>query len=414
MEPTVEGPGECRARNPAVGSPVYRYRGVRGTEWDSLEGAMTIRTEVRRQRGRALGGPALILLGALASVGCTDSVSPERSDMGISTPRDCGIALDEIVIGAAKDGIPALTNPAMVAPTDPGADYLADTARVVGLEVEGRAYAIPLNILWWHEIVNLGFDSVRIAVTHCPLTGSTLAFDRHRIDGAELGVSGLLYRSNLIMYDRSSTESLWPQMERGARCGPLDGIDLAMFPVVEVRWDRWRALHPGTRVVSSATGYTRDYRRYPYGNYADLNNPQTSAGGPEIDERRPPKERVLGIPVEGGGGIAFPFGLLEEAGAPVAVVHHDLPGQGAVVFWSGDAEAAMAFEPRVGEQLLTFTVLDGAIMDRQTGTVWSVDGRALEGSLAGERLPMIETAYVAYWFAWAAFQPETAVWGVSP
>lgn len=373
----------------------------------------TGRKEAQRHRTRTTS-PALILLAALAAGACGDGLSPRRSDVSVSTPQDCSIARDEIVIGASKDGIPALTNPTMVPPTDPGADYLPGDARVVGLEVEGRAYAIPLNILWWHEIVNLDFDRARLAVTHCPLTGSTLAFDRHTIDGAELGVSGLLYRSNLIMYDRSSTESLWPQMERAARCGPLGGIELSMYPVVEMRWDGWRALHPGTRVVSSSTGHERDYNRYPYGNYDDLHNPQTFSGGLDLDERRPPKERVLGIPAPTGGGIAFPFGVLEEAGAPVAAVHSGVLGQEVVVFWSSEAEAAMAFDPRAGGQPLTFTVVDDAIVDRETGSVWSVDGRALEGPLAGERLWMIETAYVAYWFAWALFQPEAAVWGMTP
>jgi hypothetical protein len=75
--------------------------------------------------------------------------------------------------------------------------------------------------------------------------------------GAEFGVSGLLYRNNLIIYDRNTEESLWPQMARGARCGVRHGSDLVMFPTVEMTWTGWRALHPRTRVVSSETEFDR-------------------------------------------------------------------------------------------------------------------------------------------------------------
>ncbi|MEX0601117.1 MAG: DUF3179 domain-containing (seleno)protein, partial [Rhodothermales bacterium] len=144
------------------------------------------------------------------------------------------------------------------------ATYLVDDSRVIGLHFDGKPTAIPHNILWHHEIVNLNGSDMDLAVTYCPLTGSSMAFDRADLNGAEFGVSGLLFKNNLTMYDRRSGESLWPQMNREAGCGPNAGTALTMFPVVEMTWGGWRELHPDTEVISANTGFSRGYREEHY------------------------------------------------------------------------------------------------------------------------------------------------------
>ena len=247
-------------------------------------------------------------------------------------------------------------------------------------------------------------------VTHCPLTGSSLVFDRRSLDDVALGVSGLLYQNNLIMYDRTTGESLWPQMLREARCGPGTGTKLAMVPAIEMRWDAFRTLHPEGRVLSDSQGFSsRNYRSYPYGSYAHPANPTLLFPlGSSIDARRPPKERVLGIPV-GTGGIAFPFGALDKFGS-TAVVDAGLAGSAVVVFWNGEAQAAMAYRPSLDGEPLTFRATPDGILDDETGSVWRITGEAVAGPLTGRRLTPVAEAYVAYWFAWAAFHPEASLW----
>ncbi|MFW6089520.1 MAG: DUF3179 domain-containing protein [Gemmatimonadota bacterium] len=346
----------------------------------------------------------------LTVVGCDD---PTGSVSNRDLLAECSIANTQIADGGpGKDGIPALTDPPTVDPSDPGTEYLVEDDRVVGVELDGEPLAIPLNIFWWHEIVNLDTDGGAIAVTHCPLTGSSLAFDRTAIGGGEFGVSGLLYRNNLMMYDRTNQESLWPQMSRGARCGPRDGATLEMVPVIETTWSGWQSLHPDTRVVSSATGHARDYTEYPYGNYDELDNDAILFPMPEPDRRRPLKERTLGIATE-AGGIGFPFGALDELG-PLAAVHVDTSGEEIVVFWDRSRQSAMAYHPVVDDgQRLGFQVEDGRLVDTATGSTWRVDGRATDGPLAGSRLPPVAEAYVAFWFAWAGFHPEAELWEAS-
>lgn len=130
---------------------------------------------------------------------------------------------------------------------------------------------------------------------------------------------------------------------------------------------------------------------------------------PPLDPRRHVKERVLGIP-SAAGGVAFPFGELEEAG-DLAVVHTEVEGTPLVVFWSSESRAAVAYESRqAGRDALTFRAIPGGFQDVETGSRWRLDGRAVTGPLEGSRLRQIENAFVAFWGAWAAFHPGTDLW----
>jgi hypothetical protein len=214
--------------------------------------------------------------------------------------------------------------------------------------------------------------------------------------------------------DRDEPESLWLQMERGARCGVRTGTPLEMVPAIEIRWEQWKNLHPETRVVSSLQGYDFEYRTYPYGSYDEPDNPYLLFPV-EIDPRRPPKERVLGIvspPGEdpaGGRGIAFPFGELAKTGR-WGVVHDDFLGDGLVVFWDGEGEAAAAHRTLVDGQILRFLATATGIIDEDTGSTWNVGGEAVDGPLTGKKLRPIPEAFVAFWFAWAAFQDQADLW----
>ena len=365
---------------------------------------------------------SLLLLGALAACEEFDPTNPDRGGSlqgdGLGT-----CTIDESFLasgGVGRNGIPSLTDPAMAPVGDPGLDYLRPGDRVVGFILDGQAYAVPHNILWWHEIVNLNIEGRQLAVTLCPLTGTSLGFDRSSIGGDELGVSGLLFKANLVMFNRGDPEGFWPQMLGEARCAEGLGRTLSRFPVVEMRWDAWRVRHPATLAITDDTGHPRDYDVYPYGNYERLDNADfLNFPMPPLDTRRPPKERVIGVPPTGDGdaggpartGIAFPFGTLEDADTDFAVVEFTWEGAPAVVLWSVGAQGAMVYRPRTRDGREVRLVAEpGGIVDVETGTRWGVDGRARSGELAGAALVPVASAYPAFWGAWAAFFPETVLW----
>jgi hypothetical protein len=119
---------------------------------------------------------------------------------------------------------------------------------------------------------------------------------------------------------------------------------------------------------------------------------------------------VLGIPFENGGGLAFPFGALRDLG-DLGAIHETGDGQEPiVVFWDSNASAAMAYRPSALGQDLTFEVRGGAFVDAETGSEWSLEGKALSGPLVGRRLEMIPEAYVSFWFAFSTFFESPELW----
>ena len=352
-------------------------------------------------------GVSLILLS------CSNAPTGPEPVEPITPGVNCSINTDLVFDGGVGvDGIPALTNPPMAGIFDQQTGFLWESDRVISFELDGQLFAVPHRILWWHEIVNLTLGNRRVAVTYCPLTGSSIVFDRTDVAGAEFGVSGLLFQNNLIMYDRTDGDgSLWPQMLLEAACGEKVGQPLPLVASTEVRWDRWRGLYEdGLVVVRPDGGLSTTYDRYPYGDYESLDNNDLFYPQPVNDARRPAKERVLGILDDADGGKAYPFGALGEDGSAVTVVNDMVGGRPVLVVWDNAGEAAFALNPVVDGQTLTFEETGGNIVDTRTGSNWSVDGVAFEGDMEGTRLEPVAGAYIAFWFAWKAFQPGTELW----
>ena len=368
--------------------------------------------------GRAAQVLASILLATLVAACQQDLASPlgsvERTPQ-LDNPQCVGLALPLNATNVAKDGIPALSEPMFVAPDAPGAAYVDGETRVVGIVVGGEALAIPLNILWWHEIVNLRRGSQDVAVTYCPLTGTSLSFDRSVVNGLELRVSGLLHDNNLVMFDRSSSESLWGQMASVALCGPARGQLLPTVQSLETNFAEWRSMHPDTRVTSSETGYDRNYTVNPYEDYWRPEAPPLYGANPP-DRRLPPKELVLAIPAGQSGGVVIPF----SGRAPTTreALNMDVDDASMVAFWDGPSRTAAAyfaiaewptgFEADPGP--LTFDAIDGGYVDRETGSLWNLEGVAIDGPGVGGKLVRDPGSYVAFWFAWAALRPDSDIY----
>jgi hypothetical protein len=327
---------------------------------------------------------------------------------------------DLISGGPPPDGIPPIDHPKFLAPED--VDFLADAEPVLAVEIDGDARAYPLQIMVWHEIVNDEIGGVPVAVTYCPLCNTGIAFERPTIDGEllDFGTSGKLYNSNLVMYDRQSG-TYWAQATGQAIVGPYSGEQLAFVPARIVSFGDWRAEHLDGLVLSRRTGSSRPYGENPYVGLDRSERPFLFAGEP--DPRLPATSRVLAI-ARAGDVVAFPYETV-SAGAvgSWAVVMDRVAGTWIAVFWKAgtisaldterivsgrDVGAMAAYRPQAGGRDLTFEATRAGIVDRQTGSVWNILGRAVSGPLAGEEL-VPELAIDSFWFDWAAFHPETRI-----
>lgn len=210
------------------------------------------------------------------------------------------IPLDEILSGGpGKDGIPSIDNPKFISVAQ--ASFMSDADSGLGLTVSGESRFYPYRILVWHEIVNDTIAGQPVLVTYCPLCATGIVFNR-RIDGEvqEFGVSGKLWQSNLLMYNRAkneSDESLWSQILGEAVLGVHTGKKLSIVRSDVVRFGEWKKAHPDTRVLSQDTGAIRTYGRDPYGDY--YTNESVSFGASFSDTRLHPKALIHGIEIGG-------------------------------------------------------------------------------------------------------------------
>jgi hypothetical protein len=329
------------------------------------------------------------------------------------------ISLDEIQSGGVPpDGIPPIDEPKFVE-FDESDEWLGDQEPVISFVLDDEARAYPLQIMTWHEIVNDEFGDRAVAVTFCPLCNAAIAFDREVGDHGVMrfGVSGLLRNSDLIMWD-DQTESWWQQMTGEAIVGELAGEQLTLLPSIMVSYAEFKETYPAAVVLSRDTGHQRTYGNNPYAGYDNINSSPFLFDG-ETDDRYPPMERVLTIEINDEPKV-YPFSLLEDH----PVVHDEVGGEPVVVFWSPGATSALdetsiaesrdvgsagAFNPILDGTALTFEFIDGEIRDDQTDSTWNVLGHAIEGELEGERLDEYLNG-THFWFAWAAFKPETGIW----
>ncbi len=214
--------------------------------------------------------------------------------------------------GPPRDGIPALKNPQYVALSE--ANYLDDDEEVIGIEIAGDARAYPLRLMDDHEAVNDTVGKTPVAVTYCPLCRSAAVFDR-RVDGEtiEFGISGLLYNSNVLLFDRheSKPESLWSQMMGESVTVSESPRQLTMLPVELTTWGDWKSRFPQGRVLITEN---KDQREGPYDRYYEslftIAFPISKRNG-----RLPPKEPVLGVRTA-NASRAYPLLVFENLQEP--------------------------------------------------------------------------------------------------
>lgn len=303
--------------------------------------------------------------------------------------------------GPGKDGIPALVNPELV-PIG-SIDFLSDDDLVIGFKNGDDVRAYPHAILDWHEIINDNLGDVSVAVTYCPLTGTGIGWSR-LLDGAEttFGVSGLLYNTNLIPYDRA-TGSNWSQILNEAVNGPLIGTLAETITLFETNWKTWKTLYPDARIVGRNTGFSRTYGVSPYGDY-NTNNDRFLFPVPK-DSRLPSKERVHAI-LDGDRAKVYRFPSF-GSGQILSDVF-----QGKEYLIVGNADFIVSFEMPTGKTVDDFVYIHSGgelLLEDNEGNQWDVFGEALSGPDAGSFM-VKSKSMMGMWFSIPAFY-TTAIFG---
>ncbi len=342
------------------------------------------------------------VLYACSSSSSSEDLGPLQGQNPPSVNLEWSIPKSEVLDGGpGKDGIPALVNPDLT--TIQNITYLSENDLVIGIKNGDDVRAYPHAILDWHEIVNDDLGNVSVAITYCPLTGTGIGWNRV-LDGKQttFGVSGLLYNTNLIPYDRE-TDSNWSQILNESVNGELLGKSAELIRLFETDWKTWKSLYPNSRVLSTNTGFSRTYGTSPYGDY-NTNNDRFLFPVPK-DSRLPSKERVHAI-VDGGDAKIYRFSDFTSNN----IIRDTYKGKNYLI--AGNTNFIVSFE-LIGEQtMLDFEYVHNGsellVVDDE-GNEWNIFGEAISGSKAGQFLGN-SASFMGMWFSIPAFY-TTEIYG---
>jgi len=360
-----------------------------------------------------LSGLTCILLLTLTSACGGGGGGGSEADGGNTNPdttpsqssSDWLVPVDQVVDGGpGEDGIPALENLLFINAEDAAYD---SKALVIGVKDDIGMKAYPHSIMDYHEIANDTLKGEPAILSYCPLTGSALLWKGSPTAAdPTFGVSGLLYESNLILYDRE-TSSRWSQMQNRSIHGSRRSEIAETMQVIETTWQSWQSMYPDTLVLSEATGFSRDYDDFPYGSYKandlllfGVSNRDTSLHG---------KTRVVGIKDDTSSRVY----QIDGFNTGIHIINEDFNGTPIVVIGSSDRNFAAIYERTLPDgTLLDFNSLDGPdgmVMQDNEGNQWDIFGTATGGQRETASLTKTDS-YIAYWFAWAAFHPDAEIY----
>ena len=328
------------------------------------------------------------------------------------------LRIEEVVWGGvAKDGIPALNSLAQV-PILEGGYFSGDAVFALSINGDHRAY--PLRVMDWHEMANDVVGGVPVSIAYCTLCGSAIAYSTEQPDGTvyDFGSSGLLYRSNKLMYDRQ-TDTLWNQLTGRPVMGPLVGQveRLETLPILLTTVAEWAAQHPDATILPMETGVFRDYSSgAAYGAY--FYEDELRFPAPLDDDRLAAKDQVFALQVDDVPKAYAIQSLVQEPvlndrvgetnlvlvtnGREVNV--HGYSYELEYITYSAGAEIRAYARGEVAFESVDFS--DGlGRLTAADGTVWEIGEEAIIGP-TGEQLPRVSGS-LAFWFGWRNFYPET-------
>ncbi|MFI5171143.1 MAG: DUF3179 domain-containing protein [Chitinophagales bacterium] len=344
----------------------------------------------------------LIITSGIMIAGCKGQVKSSTAQEEEKTEKKIYdqwlIDYESVESGCERvDCIRSVDDPKFISVSE--ADFINDEDLVIGIKWDDEIKCYPHAILNWHEIINDKIAGRDIAINYCPLTGSGMAWDRN-INGkiSEFGVSGMLYNSNIIPYDRN-TRSAWSQMKQLCVNGELMDSAAHTYQVIETSWLTWKKLYPESKVLSTETGMQRDYLNYPYSTYRENREIYFSVDN-ESDTLHP-KERLFGI-IENDKAKCYRFSNFKGG---IRVLNDTAFNKNIIIVGSERDNIITAFENPSENKFSSVTNKIPGIFKDDKNNIYDVFGYCIEGDKKGQRLIPVN-GFIAYWFAWYGFYPD--------
>lgn len=232
------------------------------------------------------------------------------------------------------------------------------------------------------------------------------------LDGQRLhfGFEGI-WQGTAVLYDRE-TQSLWMHFTGECFAGKLAGKSLKPLDTGRhTTWAAWKRDHPTTDAMAPDRKFKPVYFARSQSRSGDpLLPPDFPATIQSRDPRLPLEALLLGVRVS-GHVRAYPFSRLAKGAGVVEETLGDVP---VTVWYDPVQRSAGAFDARLGGQTLHFARTEQAgatrFRDRETGSLWDLEGSALSGPATGKRLTRLPQL-LSEWFGWFAHYPATTIWG---
>jgi len=332
------------------------------------------------------------------------------------------VPLNEFTVLLKPDEIPPIDSPKFLERTK-AVKFYFEHEPVIAIEKNGSAKAYPLSVLMYHEIVNDNLGELPILVTYCPLCNAGIVFDRRlTFEGKtyllDFGVSGMLRKSDLVMWDRQ-TESWWQQLMGEALVGKLAGAELSFINSQIISVSEFFEAWPEGLMLSTETGHTREYGTNPYTGYDDKGISQPRLFEGKVDTRLPAMERVIDININGKYKI-YPLSIVSDK----QVINDSFQGEPIVIFYtektvsvldenniasSKNVGSSTAFDPRVDNKTLIFRKVNNEFKDTDTESTWTITGKCTEGYFKDRKLRTLRHGN-HFAFAWFAFYPDSEIY----
>jgi len=357
-----------------------------------------------------------------------DAAKAPLPGMGITKgPFIPGIQPEKLWDGRKVVAFHALDLPKMVKASE-AADTIDPADYVLGVTVQGQSRAYPARYIGWHHIINDKVTTPKgdswFAITYCSVCNTGIRYNLN-LGGKPVHLDFFgLYNGVVTLCDRESA-SVFLHVSGQFINGPLLGKELTPEPLLDTTWGEWKRLHPDTLVMSPDTEYSEHYR--PKGQVVQRGNTRFGmaffpASMTRGDLRLPPFDKVLGVTLakrdadgkQTGTTLrrAYPIKTLQESGG---VLNDKLNETPAAILFDPKTVSATAVSRLLDGKTLTFEARKMpddslAYYDKETGTRWSIEGKAEEGMLAGKALDRLD-AHLSQWYGWFAYFPDTTIYG---
>jgi hypothetical protein len=303
-------------------------------------------------------------------------------------------------------------NPSVMSAED-GDKVIRDEDVVLGVTGGGDARAYPRDTISRPHYFEDTVGGQRLVISYCILCNSGIGF-KAAIGERDVSLTCVTAYNNNIIYIDEERQNYIQQLDGAVIDGPDKGQKLELYPLAQTTWGEWKATHPNTRLYYSPSTSLRDKMMdimlklmMPVPKLAKRSKPWHRVRG-AIDKRLPAMAYTLGVEID-GDACGYATTQVEEKG----LINNDVGGAPIVLVHNQGISAAEIFSRRVGGRDLTFERAGDTVTDKETGSTWSLTGKATDGDLAGQQLEAVPHYNKLFWFSWSVFKPHTRIYGVS-